>query len=541
MVADRVNQACRSLPPPNIDEHCATSEPENANNRVGGRALTRMFHENRIERIVRSAWRRSLFVLAFEQLAFALAVVFGGGIVILLFGTQILDWYWLTLLGVTATAVSIVRVRRRILTRYRIAQVVDRRLQLNDSLSTAWFLLSESSQRNDPVSRFQIEQAEEFATSVSVASAFPFRRQLRTQRVWALAGVLGTAMFGLFAVRYFAYSSLNFEESLIPIHLGSVLERVERSLAAENQPTVYPGAAEENSNAAKPTPSEQNYERSDGSLSHTSKVESQPKPTNTKKPTTRNAAAEENREPQNSESEKSPSTNSQQRNPGDSGTRDIQEQTNTTAPSTNKEIADRQPSSSGLLENMKDAISSLLAKMNSAQNSKKAAQNSERSADGSRTEGQSAAKNEQQGQSSNPGTERARNDPSSEGGERGQTREKAEASQGRNSDQSRDNNGSDAQSGIGHQDGNKQLKEAEQLQAMGKLAEIIGKRSENLTGEVTVETSSGKQRLKTKDSQRVGQHSDVGGEINRDEIPLMYQQYVREYMERVHKQAKNSP
>ena len=75
---------------------------------------------------------------------------------------------------------------------------------------------------------------------------------------------------------------------------------------------------------------------------------------------------------------------------------------------------------------------------------------------------------------------------------------------------------------------------------MGKLAEIIGKRSANLTGEVTVETSSGKQGLKTQDSQRVGQHSDAGGEINRDEIPLMYQQYVREYMERVHKQAKST-
>jgi hypothetical protein len=37
----------------------------------------------------------------------------------------------------------------------------------------------------------------------------------------------------------------------------------------------------------------------------------------------------------------------------------------------------------------------------------------------------------------------------------------------------------------------------------------------------------------------VGQHSDEGGEINRDEIPLIYQQYVREYMERVHKQTKN--
>jgi len=30
----------------------------------------------------------------------------------------------------------------------------------------------------------------------------------------------------------------------------------------------------------------------------------------------------------------------------------------------------------------------------------------------------------------------------------------------------------------------------------------------------------------------------LGGEINRDEVPLIYRQYVRDYMEEVHKQAK---
>ncbi|MGI9073109.1 MAG: hypothetical protein ACR2JB_17785 [Bryobacteraceae bacterium] len=493
----------------------------------------RISHETRVETIVRWAWRRSLFLLAFEQLAFALAVMFGGGILMLLLGTQILAWYWLTLLSGMTVAVSIVRARRRILTRYRIAQMVDRRLQLEDSLSTAWFLLSKQDQLDDAVSRFQIEQAEQSASSVKLASAFPFRRQLRKQRVWALAGALGAAMFGLFALRYFVHSSLSFEESLIPIHLGSVLERVEHSFSAEDHTAPYPGAAEEQPNSAQPTRSEQNYERSEAPRSQDPKVERQPDQSATPK-----TVADEHQPAQNGESEKSGSTDSQQRNPGDRTTEESRERANTPALDRSKDLAGRQPSS-GLLEKMKDAISSLLDKMRSTQNSNKAAQNGERNADGSKTEEQSAAKNEQQG-AQNAGTERARNDPSSEGGEQGQTREKAEASQGRNSDESPDKNGSGAHSGIGRQDGDKQLKEAEQLQAMGKLAEIIGKRSANLTGEVTVETSSGKQRLKTVDSQRVGQHSDLGGEINRDEIPLIYQQYVREYMERVRKQAKNN-
>jgi hypothetical protein len=498
-------------------------------------STARISHENRVETIVRSAWRRSLFLLAFEQLAFALAVIFGGGILMLLLGTQILDWYWLTLLSVTAVAVSIVRARRRILTRYRIAQVVDTRLQLSDSLSTAWFLLSKPDQLDDPVSRFQIEHAELSASSVKLASAFPFRRQLRKQRVWALAGALGAAMFCLFAIRYFVHSRLSFEESLIPIHLGSVLERVEHSFSAEDHTAPYPGAAEEEPNPAKPTRSEQNYQSNDALRSQDPKVERQPDQSATRK-----AAGDEHQPTQNGESEKSASSETQQGNPGDHTSEESRERTNIPALDRSKDLAGRQSPSSGLLEKMKDAISSLLDKMRSTQNSNKAAQKGERNTDGSKTEEQSASKNEQQGQSQNAGTEHAHNDSSSEGGEQGQTREKAEGSQGRNSDQSPDKNGSDAHSGIGRQDGDKQLKEAEQLQAMGKLAEIIGKRSANLTGEITVETSSGKQRLETVDSQRVGQHSDLGGEINRDEIPLIYQQYVREYMERVRKQTKDN-
>jgi hypothetical protein len=53
-----------------------------------------------------------------------------------------------------------------------------------------------------------------------------------------------------------------------------------------------------------------------------------------------------------------------------------------------------------------------------------------------------------------------------------------------------------------------------------------------------VETPSGKQQLSTQYSQKIGHHADLGGEINRDQVPLIHQQYVREYMERVHKDAK---
>jgi hypothetical protein len=74
---------------------------------------------------------------------------------------------------------------------------------------------------------------------------------------------------------------------------------------------------------------------------------------------------------------------------------------------------------------------------------------------------------------------------------------------------------------------------------MGKLAEIIGKRSHDVSGEMMVDVPSGKQDLKTAYTGKVAQHSDSGGEINRDEVPVSLQEYVREYMQRVHRQPES--
>ena len=70
---------------------------------------------------------------------------------------------------------------------------------------------------------------------------------------------------------------------------------------------------------------------------------------------------------------------------------------------------------------------------------------------------------------------------------------------------------------------------------MGKISEIIGKRAASVTGEVMVEVASGKQQLKTQYSDRKAAHAEAGGEINRDEVPLAYQQYVQQYFEEIRK------
>jgi len=52
-----------------------------------------------------------------------------------------------------------------------------------------------------------------------------------------------------------------------------------------------------------------------------------------------------------------------------------------------------------------------------------------------------------------------------------------------------------------------------------------------------VEVSSGKQRLKTDYVQKDAAHSESGGEINRDEVPPAYQEFVQQYFEEIRRPA----
>src|ERR1700745_2375011 len=110
---------------------------------VGKRNLieSRISRASRVERVVRLAATRRLATVALEECAFALAPTLGGAILLLLLGTQILHWYWLAILGSGGVAIAILRLRQRRFSHYQTAQVLDTRLRLSDSLSTAWFLV----------------------------------------------------------------------------------------------------------------------------------------------------------------------------------------------------------------------------------------------------------------------------------------------------------------------------------------------------------------------------------------------------------------
>jgi hypothetical protein len=93
-----------------------------------------------------------------------------------------------------------------------------------------------------------------------------------------------------------------------------------------------------------------------------------------------------------------------------------------------------------------------------------------------------------------------------------------------------------AASGAGNEKGAKEIIRAEQLEAMGKLSAIFGRRAQNLAGEFTAEAPQGPQQLKTAYQQRNAAHKDVHAKAQRErEVPVAFQEYVERYFELVKK------
>jgi hypothetical protein len=92
-----------------------------------------------------------------------------------------------------------------------------------------------------------------------------------------------------------------------------------------------------------------------------------------------------------------------------------------------------------------------------------------------------------------------------------------------------------AASGAGNEEGAKEIIRAEQLDAMGKLNAIFGKRAQNIAGEFTAEAPQGPQQLKTAYQQRSASHTDVHAKAQRDEVPVALQEYVERYFDLVKK------
>src|SRR5690349_6100186 len=94
-------------------------------------------------------------------------------ILLLLFGTQILDWYWPVLIVAVSLGVGIYRLRKSLPSPYQLSQEIDKRLGLADSLSTAVYFAAHPDPDREAVCEIQRRDAELVAQRVNIQEALP--------------------------------------------------------------------------------------------------------------------------------------------------------------------------------------------------------------------------------------------------------------------------------------------------------------------------------------------------------------------------------
>ena len=413
--------------------------------------------------------RRAVAGVLLDQAVVAAGAGFAGTVLLLLVGSQILDWYWVLLLCAGTFLFGLYRTLHRIPSEYRLAQQVDRRLELGDYLSTAhYFSTAESNGRGCGEFRELVcDRAARLCGEIEPQAAAP----IRTPRFAYASLALAAVAVGMFSVRYLTRGSLDLGPPLAP----GILDFFRPSwlVAAAKREMPRGGAQTPPMTGLSIDP--ETGERQD------------PAP--------------------------------------------VGEETRLATPQHEAYSAE----ASSLLDKMRDAFQDMLDKLglrDAASETGDAASKEGKPGD--------APKDGESGESSSEataglGTPR----PDEKGDEAGPGDGKSPETQKRVSQ----NNGKDESnggegSGIGDAEGDKEIRDAEQLAAMGKLSEILGKRQANLTGEVMVEVTSSKdQKPVTPYSTSDAAHAEGGGEIHRDAVPLAYREFVQQYFEQVRRQA----
>jgi hypothetical protein len=479
--------------------------------------------------LVRRARQRLLHSELIAQGANAFSAALAAFILLLLLGTQILEWYWLALIPVAAAATGIYLALRRLPSPYRTAQLVDHRAQLADTLSTAFYFSDSPVPVSPEVLRWQQQRAEEAARQVDLARVLPYSLPRSAYIVAALALVATS----LFALRYGLSRRLDLAPPLARM-IWDQFTPADKKEVAENRRRTPPGKDDTdttNDSASQNQDQQGQDQQNADDPSDQGDSQSADKTGDAKDQAGKQNNADQNQDGQGQNQQ------ADDRDQQDSGQQGSASQGESKGEQKQQSDGKQNSNSSGesgsLLSKMKDFAENLLSKM------KPQTQNP------SNPQQQSGNQNSKQGQ----GQQQKGQQQNSKDGQQGSS-DQADAQQGQNGDQK---DGQESQgkgsgdksqqaskqpgSGVGSEDGDKAIKRAEQLAAMGKITELIGKRSATVTGESTVEVQNTSQQLHTAYVQRGAEHQQSGAQIDRDEIPVALQPYVEQYFDQVRKQA----
>ncbi|HEX5431044.1 MAG TPA: hypothetical protein VFW83_03705 [Bryobacteraceae bacterium] len=458
----------------------------------------------------------------------AFAVVMGGVVALLLAGTQILDWYWLVLLAAVSLGAALYSLRGSIPAIYTLAQRIDRRLKLADALSTAIHFSEHPEAGRENICELQRRNAEEAARQVDVRTALPFHRP----KYLLPAACLGAAALALFTARYLIIGSLDLKPSLVMLAYDSFFSTKsyeannERPKRANLDPKA--GIVPNDPSLQADVPPDQAKKQGDTPEANTqsgddSKAGNQKNPPDSNK----QSAGDPNRSAQDPPADSG--TNKDAADPASSQAAQSAPQKN--APNGKNGLQSAGNQKSSLMDKLRDALADMMNKMNSSSQGAKSAQPS----------GQKAQPGDRPGEKANrPKDQQSQSAAATD--QQGQDGEQKQSSDADNAKQPSDKNpAKSAKNGIGSQDGDKTRREAAEAQAMGKISEILGKRAANVSGEVMVEVGDTRQQLKTPWTQEQANHAEAGSEIDRDEVPLLYQPFVERYFEEIRKSEPASP
>ena len=310
--------------------------------------------------LVRRARRRLFRNELFKQGANAVSVAMAAFILLLLLGTQVLEWQWLVLVPLCAAAGGFYLARRKVPPPYVVAQLIDHRLGLADTLSTALFfqLPGAPAAHSEEVRRLQLEAAERAAGSVDARQAVPYTMPRTAYLMTALVLVASS----LFALRYGLNRSLDLRPPIARI-LEQTFGSPDRTREARNNRRKLPPQAQQREPDDETTlDAEQQAAPADADPETTSEV---PRESKAGKGDKKSTAENQSKQQEQADMAKS---EDQEGQPGDESGNDASKQDSHagTPKGSKQDSASRQDTNtenSSLLSKVKDAMQNLLSRM----------------------------------------------------------------------------------------------------------------------------------------------------------------------------------
>jgi len=474
------------------------------------------------ERWVRRLNRRAFVGNAFDAAAAGLAVCLCVWCTAVAFGIDILSPAWLAGTLAPGLIAAFWRGYTRRQTPYRLLQKVDRALDLNDLLSTAYYFHCIARNSQHPFAQAVCREASARVRSIPPSQALPWvvpRSLLACAALLVLLLMLGVHRYGHLESLELGTPSLLARAApgtLKEIVAQAQREALERMSPPEQQVSPaeakhWDGPADESFDADGPQPLEL-------SIPASQTPATAPLPSSALAQAPAKDAAEAAARDHDARSL------SGQRNGQSDSSRDRHQQ---------PESRGRNESESDLLRKLQDAFAKLLAKLNLPVPQELGRRpgpgdrgtEQEGTGPGSLDETSDSAPAKQAYSRLTVGQERAEASQLVRGAQRRQSSETDEAAE---TEAGRSN------TGIGKRDGVKDLQQARELEAVGRLEEIIGKRAQGLHGEVMVEVSSAQPGSDTLYQASPRQSRPSWGSISREHVPLELQPYIERYFQRIH-------